>query len=436
MPFTQEQVLQLAPDDASAKAGCQLASTSRWLSRSAHPQALWGECRGSGSSPYVTMVDLTNVAFKCSCPSRKFPCKHGIGLLLLYVNDADAFEKKSEIVPPVAEWLHRRAGKSEAKTQNKPPDEAAQRKRADARTRKVEGGIAELRAWLKDVVRTGILSIPQNPYHFNRNIIARMVDAQAGGLAARLRAMNKINFYKEGWQKLFIRHLANAYLLTEAYQNLQTVSDDLKQEIPALIGWNTPKEQVLALPPVYDRWAILSRTMEEENNLRTERIWLYGNTSERFALLLNFYTFNQQPEHLYLPGFTLEAHLVFYPSAQPLRALVKESVALHPAFTPLSGTPTLRMLHEQITEVLLKNPFAERIPVLVSQVKLGLQGKTWVLIDGENRSLPLANTEDESWNMLAVSRGQPFSCFALHENGQLDIHAVWMGNHHELYGLK
>nr|WP_279163542.1 SWIM zinc finger family protein [Rhodococcus erythropolis] len=28
------------------------------------------------------MVDLRGPAYKCSCPSRKFPCKHALGLLV------------------------------------------------------------------------------------------------------------------------------------------------------------------------------------------------------------------------------------------------------------------------------------------------------------------------------------------------------------------
>ena len=91
MQLTQDQILQLAPDAASAKAGTQLATTAKWTQRNAHPAALWGDCQGSGSKPYLTMVDLGNMAFKCSCPSRKFPCKHGLGLLLLYAAQANSF---------------------------------------------------------------------------------------------------------------------------------------------------------------------------------------------------------------------------------------------------------------------------------------------------------------------------------------------------------
>jgi len=45
---------------------------------------IWGECQGSGAKPYQVQIALAEPAFKCSCPSRKFPCKHGLGLLLIY----------------------------------------------------------------------------------------------------------------------------------------------------------------------------------------------------------------------------------------------------------------------------------------------------------------------------------------------------------------
>ena len=47
---------------------------------------LWGLCAGSGKNPYQTIVDLSGPAYKCSCPSRKFPCKHALGLLLNWAN--------------------------------------------------------------------------------------------------------------------------------------------------------------------------------------------------------------------------------------------------------------------------------------------------------------------------------------------------------------
>src|SRR6187402_730175 len=92
MPLSQEQILQLAPDDASKKAGQQLANNAKWVEKYSHEKALWGDCQGSGSKPYKTIIDLKNLAFKCSCPSRKFPCKHGLALSLLYIRQRAQFQ--------------------------------------------------------------------------------------------------------------------------------------------------------------------------------------------------------------------------------------------------------------------------------------------------------------------------------------------------------
>src|SRR5688572_31794662 len=44
---------------------------------------VWGECAGSGANPYRVMADLRDLGNKCTCPSRKFPCKHVLALLWL-----------------------------------------------------------------------------------------------------------------------------------------------------------------------------------------------------------------------------------------------------------------------------------------------------------------------------------------------------------------
>ena len=75
MSYTPEQVIALAPNAASAKAGQSLATARKWSARGCDERAVWGECLGSGREPYRTQIDLAEPAFRCSCPSHKFPCK-------------------------------------------------------------------------------------------------------------------------------------------------------------------------------------------------------------------------------------------------------------------------------------------------------------------------------------------------------------------------
>ena len=91
MDYSGEQIIALAPDAASAKAGRSLATASKWQNVGQDERALWGECQGSGAKPYQTVIDLNEPAFKCSCPSRKFPCKHALGLFLHLASKLAAF---------------------------------------------------------------------------------------------------------------------------------------------------------------------------------------------------------------------------------------------------------------------------------------------------------------------------------------------------------
>src|SRR3954468_22967414 len=112
--LTTEQVLALAPDPASVKAGQGLASPGKWVSLGRAGRSVWGECQGSGKNPYRTQADLTGPAFHCSCPSRKFPCKHGLGLLLLLA--AQPARVAAASAPPwVSEWVAKRDNNAEKK---------------------------------------------------------------------------------------------------------------------------------------------------------------------------------------------------------------------------------------------------------------------------------------------------------------------------------
>ncbi|MEV6492264.1 SWIM zinc finger family protein, partial [Actinoplanes sp. NPDC051633] len=61
-----------------------MGTPGHWASSGRTDDVLWGLCKGSGKNPYQVAVDLNGPAYKCSCPSRKFPCKHALGLLFVW----------------------------------------------------------------------------------------------------------------------------------------------------------------------------------------------------------------------------------------------------------------------------------------------------------------------------------------------------------------
>src|SRR5450756_392380 len=76
-----ERVTALAPGSASAVAGRRLAIPTPRSDVSEALTLLWRACQGSGSTPYSVVVDVSEPSYRCSCPSRKFPCKHVLALL-------------------------------------------------------------------------------------------------------------------------------------------------------------------------------------------------------------------------------------------------------------------------------------------------------------------------------------------------------------------
>jgi hypothetical protein len=82
--WSPAQVAALATDPGSLRGARGVAGPGHWPASGLTGDVLWGLCRGSGRSPYQVCVDLSGPAYRCSCPSRKFPCKHALGLLLCW----------------------------------------------------------------------------------------------------------------------------------------------------------------------------------------------------------------------------------------------------------------------------------------------------------------------------------------------------------------
>jgi hypothetical protein len=193
--LTPEGVAALAPDAKVAAAGRKLGAPKSWQSSGRSADALWGVCRGS--TVYQVRVDLSDLAVKCSCPSRKHPCKHGIGLLYLSLETPP-----SEAPPPdwVTDWLARRAARKRAgASAETAPDPEAKEKRAKKQLSRVAAGLEALDLWMEDLVRGGLAQAGMRPPSFWARQAKRMVDAQAPGVAARLRRLSGLPNTSPDW---------------------------------------------------------------------------------------------------------------------------------------------------------------------------------------------------------------------------------------------
>ncbi|MYS30014.1 SWIM zinc finger family protein, partial [Streptomyces sp. SID7804] len=117
--WTVDQVLALAPDSASRTAGSRLGAAGSWSGAGRCGEGtVWGLCEGGGSGPYRTVVDVADPsgpAYRCSCPSRKVPCKHALGLLLLRAGAEEAVPR-ARAPEWVREWISGRRATERRRT--------------------------------------------------------------------------------------------------------------------------------------------------------------------------------------------------------------------------------------------------------------------------------------------------------------------------------
>lgn len=456
MPIlTPDQITALAPDPGSAKSGRELASKRKWVSLGKTEQAAWGECQGSAKEPYQTQIDLSEPAFKCSCPSRKFPCKHALGLFLLLAAQPQAFTQPG---PPVwvEEWLAKRvmtAQKAKEKSEKgeglagaaqaasaAAVDSAAQKtNRSARREERVRQGLEDLDLWLSDLARQGLIAIQTRPGSFWETPAARLVDAQAPGLARRVRALASIPGSGEGWQERLLAQAGKLYLLTRAYQNLANLPAPTQADVRAQVGWTQDQDELLQQNGISDRWHILAKKVEEDTSskagrgafLKTQRTWLLGEASRRYALVLSFAAPGQVLDTSLIPGTALAAELVFYPGGFPLRALVKGQAAPPESAPPPAGFPDFAAALSGYAAALAANPWLETFPMLLTGViptrSPGLAGETWGAVDRTGHSLPFAPGFGQAWTLAAMSGGQALDLFC-EWNGETVLPlAAWAG---------
>jgi hypothetical protein len=420
--LTAEQILALAPDPASARAGQGLANARKWATLGCDARSAWGECQGSAREPYRTQIDLSEPAFRCSCPSRKFPCKHGLGLFLLLARQPATFAHGA---PPawVAEWLAKREQSAQGRAARQeraaqPDDAGAQRKRAAAQSRasaareaNVAAGVDELDRWLRDLVRGGIADAPGRPRRFWEAVAARMVDAQAPGLARMLRELPSIAASGAGWQERLLEQLARLFLLLEGYRRLETLSPGTQADIRTAIGWSQSQDELLAGDGLRDRWLVLGQRVEDEEGLRVQCTWLWGERSDRPALMLAFAAAGQPLDRSLVPGTALDAELVFYPSAYPLRALLKQRFASPGSLDRFPGYADIRAATSAYSAALARLPWLERFPIALAAALPTRDDTGWALRDAAGDALPLAPSFARGWRLMAIGGGRPLALF-------------------------
>ncbi|MFF1548276.1 SWIM zinc finger family protein [Streptomyces sp. NPDC058291] len=419
--WSADQVLALAPDSASRKAGSKLGAAGPWSGTGSSPEgAVWGRCKGSGGTPYRTVVDVVSgaggPAYDCTCPSRKFPCKHALGLLLLW-SGGEGSVPVGQAPDWVEQWLAGRRRASEkraagpAGSAGAPADPEGARRRAERRAERITAGATDLEERLADLLRSGLATAEQEGYGLWEETAARMVDAQAPGLASRVRELGALPATGAGWPVRLLEECALLHLLDQGWLHRERLPDALAATVRTRVGLSSSPQG----PPVRDDWLVLAQYDTTDPKLTTRRSWLYGTASGRTALLLSYGAVGRAPE-LSLPvGLVLDAELSAHPGAGGRRASLGEQFA-PPA--PTGARPpgvTTTEATVRYGEALRDDPWQESVPVTLDDVIPTPDGGSWHLADAAgDTALPLAPAALDRpglWRLVALSGGAPLKVF-------------------------
>ncbi len=407
-----------------------LAVPARWAGTGCDSRAVWGLCVGSSAEPYECTVDHAEVAFRCTCPSRVLPCKHSLALLLLWAGGQVAEGQSPSFA---ASWIAKRMASTETGRQSEPsttppvdttaegvvtsvaaplpPLSPEPGKSRDDRIARVAAGLAELDRWLDDRLRTGLADPSLSSYRTWDGLAARLVDAQVGGLANRVRRLAGLVGAHPDWHSQVLAELGVLHLLATSGRHLGTLPPALADSVATTIGWQVRQADVLAGVPETDHWVVMGRSDTREDRIEVRRIWLRGTGAgvTRWAMVLSFAAYRQSLDASLTVGTKVHADVFRYPGAVALRVLMgpRHSEAQAPA--PPAGSSVAEACAE-VGRALAAEPWLERYPMCIIAAPTRASGR-WLLTDTTG-SLPLVDGASGVGTLLACSAGQPVTVTA------------------------
>ncbi len=195
LSITDDFIDRVAPNPEAARSGRGLVLQDKFqqLSRSADDSLLFGYCAGSGKQPYLCSADFLaadSPIFRCTCPSRQFPCKHSLGLLFAVVQGKEF--SPAEIPAELA------AKRSKSQANSKPKNAANQtlkKVNQSALLKKIQAqlsGIDLLEKLTLDLARLGIGNMNARHAHEIEEHAKQLGNAYLPGAQSALRGYTRL----------------------------------------------------------------------------------------------------------------------------------------------------------------------------------------------------------------------------------------------------
>ena len=411
------EVLALAPDDRSARAARGLADPRRWSQLGSTESLVWGRCQGSGREPYQVTVDLNEPAFKCTCPSRKFPCKHGVALLLMWSASDGAVSQVGAAADFAAAWAGERAERRDrsvgprTRRPEAPVDPVAQARRQADREALMSAGLDDFERWLFDLVRQGLAAARRQPFAYWDTAAARLVDAQVPALAERVRAAGGAVHARPDWAEHLLAEAGRWYLAVRAWRRRADLAPELAADLRTVLGWPRRSDEVLAGERIRDRWVVMGLRQDVDLRVQSQRTWLWGERSGRVVVVLDFAAAGAVLHVAHVLGSVVEGEVALYPGSDPRRGLFTGDQVVTgtaPGLGAAAGDVAAAL--DRAAGWMAANPWLGRVPVALRQATPVVGRAGAAVVDEQGASLPLA-ADAEPWALLALSGGAPTELF-------------------------
>ncbi len=407
--WTRAQVEKLAPDERSVKAARSLAKPGPWSDLGATKSLAWGKCQGSGKSPYQVSVDLNGPAFKCTCPSRKFPCKHGLALLMLW---AEADGVVADMAAPAdfaSEWAEGRAQRAVKKSEKALPDPEAQARRLEERLAKMDQGAAEFEQWLLDLAGQGLASARTQPPEFWERTAARLVDSQLPGLADRVRVA-AAGLAADGWLELLLGEVSRWHLAVQGWKRRDSLPEALFGDLRTYLGWSRAQAEVLENGVrLTGPWTVLGVSQDLTERILAQRTWLRSSDGTH-AVMLDFSTAAGSLRVANVVGSVIDCALAAYPGSEPARVVFATEPQVTGSVSGLPGGSTVSDNLDRAAVWVAANPFAGPLPMTLASVIPQVGDGRLELVDSEGAAVRVTEAF-VPWDLVIHAASGPVDAF-------------------------
>lgn len=429
-------VQAIAPDQSSLQAAVSLRKPAKWSGAgiSSDGRLIWAACAGSGANPYRVIADLSDLGHKCTCPSRKFPCKHALALLWMRSEDSLIFTP-GDTPDWVTDWLSRRRKSGGTVTtasdvigkdmQAAPVIEtivaedpkltarrvAAAEKRAAESEAAMLNAVDALEGWVADQLRLGLAAFIADATGRCRQIAARLADGKAAVLAGRLDELPSHLLTLPASDRIrgAVIELGKLICLTRAYR-----ASPKSAEVRRFIGTAENRETLLEDPAtlrVNSIWEVVGEKVStRRDGLISHTSWLLnvGPGGPVFAVLLDFYPASSgRRGSVFTVGEQFDGEVAFYPSQHPERALLLSRTPRMQSAEPWPRA-TQRSVAAMLADRLCSQQWLTEMPVVLPPGRIALDsaGAPWWKANVGDDVLPVEDLAD------GVCRATELECTA------------------------